>query len=198
LYKIGVFAEEIQGVEQVEKGWGAYVYDDLINGGDKSAAAVYFYGKFLGCGFPDSSARLTKRFFDLTRKFINGLNVDDGQKYNLHNALVSYLKHYQSPTIQVAEFSKSYIPLPSDRDSYGRHMKESDFPSTAFTKDLSDLTAELKQRKIHFHNNIKLIAPADKFQEYVVIEPIDGGFEEDGTVKKWTRITIKDKIRNQE
>lgn len=198
LYKIGVFAEEIRGVEKIEKGWSAYVYDDLINGGDKSSAAIYFYEKFLGCGFPDSSARLTKKFFDLTRSFINGLPIDDGQKYNLHNGLISYLKHVQSPTIQVAEFSKAYIPMPSDRDLYGGYMKESDFPTTAFTKDLSDLMTELRERKIHFHNNIKLTAPADKFQEYVVIESVDGGFEEDGTVRKWTKITIKDKIRNQQ
>ena len=198
LYKIGIFSEEVANVGEAEKGWSAYVYDDLISGGDKGSAAIYFYEKFLGCGFPQSSARLTKAFFDLTRGFINGLDMDDGQKYNLHNALISYLLHNQSATIQVSEFSKTFIKKSSDRDAYGSHMKESDFPTIAVTKDLSDLLSVFKQRKIHFYNNIKLSAPADKFQEYVVIEPIDGDMDDDGSVQSWTKITIKDKIRNQE
>lgn len=198
LYKIGVFSEEIANAKIAEQGWAAYVYDDLISGGDKGSAAIYFYDKFLGCGFPQSSARLTKAFYDLTRKFINGLNIDDGEKFNLHNALVSYLKHFQSPTIQVSEFSRSYIKKSSDRDLYGKHMKEGDFPTIAVTKDLTDLLGVLKHRNIHFSNNIKLTAPADKFQEYVLVEPVDGEVDEKGVIQKWTKITIKDKIRNQE
>ena len=46
--------------------------------------------------------------------------------------------------------------------------------------------------------DIKLTAPADQFENYVRIESIDGDADEHGNVPKWTKITVRDHIRDQE
>lgn len=71
LYKIGAFIESNPGVaEPVPAGWRAFIYDDLMTGNNRLKAAQYFYEAFLGCAYPETSARMTKAFHDLTRKFI--------------------------------------------------------------------------------------------------------------------------------
>ena len=77
-------------------------------------------------------------------------------------------------------------------------MGQKNFPTTAIHKDLSEVQSQLRLRKLIFGNNIKLPAPADQFENYVRIESIDGDADENGNVPKWTKITIRDHIRDQE
>lgn len=199
LYKIGAFIESDPNTEApMPVGWRAFIYDDLMTGANRLKAAQYFYEGFLGCTFPETSARMTKTFHDLTKTFIKGLDVPDERKTDLHNALVTYLKVDRSPTVEVATFAQTYFAEPELRDAYSQYMVSKEFPQNAVAKDLADVASELRFRKVIFTNDIKLTAPADKFEKLVRMRVIDGEADEQGDIPKWTEIIVRDRIRAQE
>jgi len=77
-------------------------------------------------------------------------------------------------------------------------MQQKSFPSTAIHKDLSEVQSQLRLRKLIFGHDIKLTAPAEQFENYVRIEAIEGDPDQHGNMPKWTRITVRDHIRDQE
>lgn len=201
LYKIGAFLLDdpmFLSHSKPDKGWRAFLFDDLITRGNKLAAAQYFYDKFLGLEFPSNSAFQTKRFHELTKKFVRGCSIAPEKKVELLNALTTYLKTDQTATIRVQTFADSYIESANLRDEYTSHMAQNNFPEMGIHKDLSEVETQLRQRKLSFGHSIKLIAPAEEFESYIRIESIDGTPEENGNVPKWTRITVHDQIRDQE
>lgn len=201
LYKIGAFVRQDPAAandQQSTAGWRAFLFDDLITKGDKLGAAQYFYETFLGLVFPSNSAFQTKKFHSLTKEFIRTANVNEEKKSDLLNALTTYLKADQTATVQVAVFSDSYLDTPELRDAYTHYMVQKNFPQQAIHKDLSEVTSALKQRKLVFSHNIKLTAPADQFEDYVRIQSINGEPDANGQIPKWTQITVRDHIRDQE
>lgn len=199
LYKIGIFLQQdSQAVDPLPAGWRAFIYDDQISASNKLTAAQYFYEGFLGCGFPETSARRTREFHDYTKEFIQKLDWSEDEKIDLHNALVTYLKVGQSATVQVSDFAHNYFPTAEIQDEYIRYMTKREFPQGAVVKDTSDILSVLKYRKVTFAGDIKLIVPADRFEELVRMRVIDGEIDEHGKVPKWTEVIIRDRIRAQE
>jgi len=198
LYKIGIFVESDPAANDLHAGWRAFIYDDQISASNKLTAAQYFYESFLGCSFPETSARRTREFHDYTKDFIQRIDLPEEQKVDLHNALVTYLKVDQSPTVQTTVFAQTFISDPTIRDEYAAFMASKNFPATAIHKDLADVTTALRYRKVSFSGDIKLIVPADKFESMVRMEAIAGDADAHGQIPTWTRITIKDRIRKQE
>lgn len=201
LYKIGAFLRQDPAAATAQEptnGWRVFLFDDLITQGNKLSAAQYFYESFLGLAFPSNSAFQTKQFHALTQKFIRNSNVDSEKKIDLLNALTTYLKTDQAATIQVDVFSKNYLGDAALQDAYTAYMGQNNFPNTAIHKDLSEVQSQLRLRKLTFGHDIKLTAPADQFENYVRIESIDGDADEHGNVPKWTKITVRDHIRDQE
>lgn len=201
LYKIGAFVRVDSAAataQQPTDGWKAFLFDDLITQGNKLSAAQYFYEGFLGLEFPSNSAFQTKQFHALTKDFIRNANVDSEQKIDLLNALTTYLKTDQAGTIQVEAFSSTYIGDAALQDAYTAYMVQKEFPTTAIHKDLSEVQSQLRLRKLTFSHDIKLTAPSDQFENYIRIESIDGEADESGNVPRWTRITVRDHIRDQE
>lgn len=201
LYKIGAFLRqdpEASTAQEPHKGWRAFLFDDLITQGNKLSAAQYYYESFLGLAFPSNSAFQTKQFHALTKDFIRNANINSEKKIDLLNALTTYLKTDQAATIQVDQFSQDYLGDAQLQDAYTAYMQQKNFPATAIHKDLSEVQSQLRLRKLTFGHDIKLTAPADQFESYVRIESIDGDPDERGNVPKWTRITVRDHIRDQE
>lgn len=201
LYKIGAFLRQDPGAatpDQLTNGWRAFLFDDLITQGNKLSAAQYFYEGFLGLAFPSNSAFQTKQFHTLTKDFIRNANVEPEKKIDLLNALNAYLKTDQAATIQVDVFSQSYLGDAQLQDAYTQYMQQKNFPTTAIHKDLSEVQSQLRLRKLVFSHDIRLTAPADQFENYVRIEAIDGDPDDRGNVPKWTQITVRDHIRDQE
>lgn len=201
LYKIGAFLRHDPASATAQEpinGWKAFLFDDLITQGNKLTAAQYFYGTFLGLEFPSNSAFQTKQFHTLTKDFIRNANIDSEKKIDMLNALTTYMKTDQTATIRVEMFSQTYLGDPVLQDKYTAFMGQKNFPATAIHKDLSEVQSQLKLRKLTFGNDIKFIAPADQFENYVQIESIDGDADEHGNVPKWTKITVHDYIRDQE
>lgn len=201
LYKIGAFLRHDPGAATLQSptnGWKAFLFDDQITQGNKHSAAQYYYESFLGLEFPSNSAFQTKQFHALTKDFIRNANVDSEMKIDLLNALTTYLKTDQAATIQVEDFSQNYLGDTILQDAYTAYMGQKNFPTTAIHKDLSEVQSQLRLRKVTFGHNIKLTAPSDQFENYVQIESIDGDIDENGIVPTWTKITIRDHIRDQE
>lgn len=198
LYKIGMFVEEAPMHANLAQVWRAFIYDETMTVRDRYGAAQYFYDGFLGLSFPASSARQTKQFHDLTKTFIQLMSVPEEDKVSLHNALVTYLKVDQSPTVEVTAFAVSYFGDPAVQDSYGTYMASKGFPDTAVNKDLTDVVRSLRTRRLIFRNQVRVTAPAEGFDELVKIEAIDGEPDAQGNLPRWTRVTIKDRIANQE
>lgn len=199
LYKIGLFWEqEAPAVGALPAGWRAFIYDHQISASDKLTAAQYFYEGFLGCAFPETSARRTREFHDYTKDFIQKLDWPQERKADLHNALVTYLKVDQSATVQVSAFAQTYLPDAGLRDEYTQFMTGREFPQNAIVKDLSDVSTSLKYRKVIFSGDVKITAPAEKFKELVRMRVIEGETDAHGQVPKWTEVIIRDHIRAQE
>ena len=199
LYKIGIFVESDPAArEPLPNGWRAFIYDDQISVSNKLSAAQYFYGGFLGCSFPETSAKLTREFHDHTKDFIRRLGLSEETKVDLYNALITYLKVDQSPTVQTSTFAQNFLQDAETRDAYAQFMNTKNFPTTAIHKDLADVASVLRYRKVSFSNEIKLIAPAEKFESMIQMQSFEGEADENGQIPTWTRIVIKDRIRGQE
>ena len=178
--------------------WAVMVSDYQISQADGKAAARYFYSGFLGCDYPQTSARTTKQFYESTSLFIGKLSVPETKKNDLINALNTYLKVDTSSAISTSDFASKYFDDVDTQDEFTKHMAQSGLPTTAFTKDLTHIAQKLKFRKLSFSKNVKITAPSEVFNKYITIETIEGDLDESGHPKEWTKVIIKDKITLQE
>ena len=197
LYKVGLFVEADPAASELSSRWDAYIYDETLTAKNRYGAAKYFYEAFLGTVFPESSARSTKQFHDLTKEFITSMNVAPERKVELHNALVTYLWADQQPTVSVASFAEAYFDEAGVQDAYGAHMAAKDFPDEAIIKDLTDVDGSLKLRKLSFGNKVRITAPAEGFDDLVQITVIDAPASA-AAPAKWTNVVIKDRILSSE
>ncbi len=197
LYKIGFFVREGAARQRLPEGWRAFVYDSHMTTANRDGAAKYFFEVFLGCRIPENSAYLTRAFFEYTREFIRQLPVEPELKDDLLTSLYTYLKVDQTPTVQVSSFSTAYLPT-ATQDDYQAFMQTKHFPLTAVSKDTADIKGQLRKRRVQFPGSIELTAPPESFQDLITIEAIPPEGAARGQPNQWTRITIKDRIRNQE
>lgn len=200
LYKTAGFFQKAgvgEESDDLNKKWAVMVSDYQISQTDGKAAAQYFYSGFLGCGYPESSARTTKQFYDETAKFISNLDIKEAEKSDLLNALTTYLKVDTSSTISSEDFASKYFDNIDTQDAFTDHMGEAGLPSTAFTKDTVHIDSKLKYRNIRFKSNVKISAPSDIFKEKVIFETIEGDLDASGTPEVWTKIIVKDLINDQ-
>lgn len=199
LYKIGMFIEANPRAIGDQEKWSAYIYDDGMTPKERYAAALYFYESFLGLSYPDSSARQTKVFHDLTKHFLKEMDLPEEDKVDLHNALVTYLKTDQRPTVSVTAFADAYFGDAEVRDAYRAYMRDKGFPTTAVRKDTSTVMGALRLRKIVFSRNVRIVAPPDVFEELVTMRVVPGEASTPGGERpRWTQVTIKDRIVSQE
>lgn len=198
LYKVGLFMEPQElAAGEFPAGWDAYIYDETLTVANRYGAAKYFYDGFLGLGFPQSSARQTLQFFDLTKAFIQAVDKPEEEKIVLHNALVTYLRADQTPTVGIASFADAYFGDAEARDAYRAYMVEKGFPEVAVNKDTTEVASAMKLRRLNFASRVRISGPADSFDKLVTVSLIDGETK-DGVTPKWTQVIIKDRISTQE
>lgn len=201
LYKTAGFFEKATYDEadtNLNSKWTVMVSDFQISKAEGKAAAHYFYSDFLGCGYPQTSARTTKNFYESTNSFISELGVSAEKKGNLISALTTYLKVDTSSTISASEFAEKYFDNIDVQDAFTSYMKNAGLPDSSFTKDIEHIDSKLQIRKVNFRSNVKITAPSAAFKELVVIETIEGDRDESGSPAEWTKIIIKDRIVKQE
>jgi len=200
LYKTACFFEKSNNDDastDLNDKWVVMVSDYQISKAEGKAAALYFYSDFLGCGYPQTSARTTKQFYDSASSFISELDVTATEKNDFLNALTTYLKVDTSSTISTTDFASKYFNI-DIQDAFSEYMEESGLPVISFTKDIEHIKTKLSFRKINFSRNVKIIAPSATFKELISIETIDGENDETGAPVEWTKVIIKDRITQQE
>jgi nucleoid associated protein NdpA len=201
LYKTAGFFEKAipsASSENLNDKWTVMVSDNQISQSEGKAASHYFYSSFLGFGYPETSARTTKQFYEATSSFIGTLPIAEEKKSDLYNALSTYLKVSASPIISSSGFAELYFNDIDTSDAFNSFMEEQGIPDTAFTKDIEHIKSKLKHRKVNFGTNIKITAPSEIFQKLISIETIDGEPDESGNMEKWTKIIVKHGITQQE
>lgn len=196
LYKTAGFLEKSDSTvtDDLNDTWDVLVCDTQISQTDGKAAAQYFYADFLGFGYPESSARTTKEFYEATCDFIKDLDITDEERNDVRNSLNSYLRE-NSDSVIPAEFANRHLDE-DVRDSFTNFLEDNDVPTTAFAKDIAHIESSLKTRKLSFSRQVKVTAPSNVFQELIEIETITDDGE--GNQVNWTNILVKDKIVSQE
>jgi len=199
LYKSAGFFRRRDAItsENLNDQWVVEISDYQINKSDGKAAAQYFYQSFLGCDYPESSARTTKLYFELASFFISKMKIDEEERTDLHNALYADLKTRKSDQVEPLTFAATYMSA-EDVDNFRNYLEDSDFSVESFIKDTQHITSKLKNRRVKFSKDIRISAPSEIFEEFITIETVDGEKHEDGYVPKWTSILIKDRIINQQ
>lgn len=179
--------------DDLNEKWSVLIFDSQINQADGKVSAEYFYRKFAGCGYPETSARTTKQFYEATKDFIRKLEKTSEEKYELINALTTYLKVNKSSTVDPNDFAETYFDTKT-RDDYKVHLSKNNIPTTAFTKDLEHIQTQLKLHKVTFSNNVKLEADPETFKNDVSVESIQGDLDEHGKPQQWTKIIVKSQL----
>ncbi|USD36537.1 nucleoid-associated protein [Ferrimonas sp. SCSIO 43195] len=197
LYKTAFFTQvqDEANNKDMRKKWLPLISDSQISKTEGKAAAFYFYSKFLGCGYPESSAKSTKEFYDATSNYLKGMDVSEEVRSDYHNALVSYLKYEKSEVVNPNEFAARYFDS-EEVDLYIEHLEDLDLPTQSFAKNLEFIGSKLKIRKLSFSKNVKITAPSQVFKELIKLESIN--MDESGQPVNWTNIIVKDKIVAQE
>lgn len=176
--------------------WTVLISDSQITQAEGKAAARYFYEGFLGLGYPISSERTTKSFYEYSTAYIDALDIDQSKKSDLFNALSTYLLVDNSSVISSNEFAGKYLDIEL-QDIFVEYMCDKGIPGESFIKDTKLILQKLKFRKISFSKNIKITAPFEVFNNLVEIKT-DNYTEADGSTVERTILTIKDRITNQQ
>ena len=192
VYKIGLFVEKGESSEQKQRtsqDFSCYLFDANITSKETAKAATYFYETFLGMTHLRSDAATTRKFIEVTKKFISKLDIDEEERIDISSALISYVRTDQAQVVSVSEFATKYLSDPDLRDSYEGFCRKNNLPEHAFTKNLDESKSLLRRRKVRFGNDVQLSGPADKFGDLVEITTIPGTNDE-----PWTQITVKAKL----
>lgn len=196
LYKTAGFFEKSESgsSDDLNDTWDVLVCDTQISQTDGKAAAQYFYADFLGFGYPESSARTTKEFYETTCNFINDLDISEEERIDVRNSLNSYLRE-NSDSITPLEFANRHLEE-SVRDSFTNFLEDNDIPTSSFAKDITHIESNLRTRRLSFSKQVKVSAPSSVFKELLEIETITEDSE--GNSVNWTNILVKDSIVSQE
>lgn len=174
MYKLGIFIEighqdngdPLRNVADFKN----YVYDHNMTRNETQHAAFYFFRDFLGCNYSPTNKKLTSDFYHETKSFIKNSDLPEDDKGELNAALFTYMKVSQEQIIHVQEFADEYLPSEEFKQDYLDYMEKKSFPTHAIGKDLTYIKNKLKQRKVTFTTNVKIIAPAAEFNQLVHIQ----------------------------
>lgn len=194
LYKLGMFIEignsTPDSAERLPSDFKNYVYDHNMTRNETQHAAFYFYRDFLGCNYSPTDKKLTSDFYYETKNFIKSSDFSEEERGELNTALFTYMKVSQEQVIHVEGFADEFLPSEERKQEYINYMESKSFPTHAVGKDLTYIKTKLKQRKITFTTNVKIIAPADEFNQLVQIRP--------DTDNEQTVVTIKGLVLNHD
>lgn len=193
LYKIGLFTSDGAAARPaLPGGWSALLYDSVMTASRRDNAANYFHSSYLGLNIPENAAHRVRQFWEQTRGFIKSARISEEDKVDLYNGLATYLKVDRTPTIQVSRFAQTYM-ADELAEEYETHMRRERFPMAAVPKDLSEISARLRYRKLKFPQHITLQGPPEALADLVTVEPIEMEAGADGT-----RIIIRGRLEAQD
>lgn len=192
LFKIGIIYEKAanNGAEVNER-FGAFLYDDQFRQDDTPAA--YFYRDFLGFDVSENAKIQTKKFFELTKSFIER-NVNAREdRVAFISALRNEFVANQAATIDPLEFGVRLFENDVDvHDSYIREICE-ELPN-AIVKDATLINSQLRRRQMSFTGKVSLVGPEETFDQHITIVDSEEELRElDPSSEDYTLIKIQGK-----
>jgi hypothetical protein len=155
--------DEIDGVDEIDSEWGAFLFDDQFRPDSKPAA--YFWRDFLGFSLEDNAKIQSKRFYDATEKFLEANVPEFEERRELLQALDLEISSSDEEMFRPQDFTDSYI---HDREKaeifhqqVARHMPET------IVKDIALLTSKINTKKISFPGKVKISAPSTTLETNV-------------------------------
>lgn len=143
LYKIGLMLFDDTAKAKPD-GRRAFVFDSNISVSNREAAAAYFYDGFLGCVLPSDGPYETARFFDLTKDFIRGSDLDPERKRDVIDSLYVFVRDEQDPTFTADQFGSRYLP-PEMQDTFASFLDTKKFTPNAVVRDTSQMGTRLRR-----------------------------------------------------
>lgn len=184
LYKVAFFVEEhaADGTgPRSPDDFAIKVFDHMLQHSGRGVAAVYFLQTFLRCSVAENAAAMTKRFFSVTRDFIDELEIDAIDKMNLRADLFSFLRS-KKPTIQPRDFALDFLPA-QYQPAYIEACRAQKMTET-ISKDTSLLKGRIRRQSIRFTSQVTITAPPEEdIRSSVIVE----GKAEEG----WMRLKIR-------
>lgn len=177
LHKIGLFIRVSEDASPdgsfLGDDFSAYIFDNQMISSEITTAANYFYEQFLGCTAASSARKLTRDFYNTSRAFLDASPLSDEQKVESVSALHVYLRSNRQH-VHAMEFAQEYLP-PELHQEFSDYLTERAFPEIAVPKDLSAIKRRLRIRKLSFTSDVRIIGPADRFNELVAVQSTDDG-----------------------
>ncbi len=161
------------------------VYDHLMQNSTAGNASQYFYSTFLKCKIAENAARKTMEFYEITREFINNMDIEQDQKVEYYYDLISYLRSNDSSIIEPATFARGFLP-DVQQDNFLEQCERSGLTGS-ISKDTRLIKGKLGRQSLKFTSKVTIIAPPEVFNSAV---QVTGPAGEDG----WTTIKIKGEI----
>lgn len=190
LIKVAIFIENNLVVQPLSNGqirdsedFSIKVFDHLMQNSTNGNAALYFHGTFLGCSIAENAAIQTKRFFDITRDFINEMDIEQNQKVEYYYDLISYIRSNDT-VINPTDFARAVMPE-NQQDEFIRTCEALDL-GDSFSKNNDMIKNKLRRQSLKFSSDVTIIASPDTLSNSVQIlktEIIDG--------EEWTPLKIK-------
>lgn len=150
IFKVALFTKRDRfGID-----YDGYLMDYQINIKTKKSTNTYFL-HFLNCVAYLDPKIATKKFYDLTKNFIE--TIDDPiirSKYI--QDLNSYLQKNQN-TINPREFADDYMVDTGHKNNYREYLNSENFEFGTYTKELSLVHSAISKIYIEFENDITIL-----------------------------------------
>jgi hypothetical protein len=188
LFKVAFFVEQVRQQESRDcrstEDFEIQVFDHMMNNSGNGTAATYFYSTFLKCKQADNASRQTKQFYEETKRFIEAMQIDAGEKLELKGGLISYMRGNRT-ILEPNEFAREFLPE-DHQDRFVNQCRNSGI-NGAVSKDLTLLKGKMRRQSVKFSSNVTLYASPDVFKESVKVGEFNDG---------WTEIKILGQLEN--
>lgn len=148
--------------------------------------ADFFLADFLGCKLKEEPHVSTKKFFEATTQFINGLTLTDSEKLDVRTHLISELTNNLA-TINIQTFAQKSMPA-GKTQIFMDEMAKSKIP-TIFPKNIELIANKIKKVKYELESGIKITGTEEAVKNNVTIESCGDGK---------TKFELVDRIRKVE
>lgn len=167
-FKIGVIYEKEEDNEffsYPNNKYGCFLFDDQFK--PDSRPAEYFYREFLGFSIDTNPKIQSKRFFDITDKFIRKTVPNPEFKDEMLNVLKHEFLTNDENEVKPTDFADMYFPEEEMREGYKNQV--TNYLPKNIIKDPSLIETKLNKKKINFPNKITIAGPSNIFDYNVKI-----------------------------
>ena len=162
------------------------IMDYQINVKVKKEVSTYFIDKFLGCKAFEDPKVTTKKFYNLTRTFVDTID-DQILKTKYIQDLNSYIQ-MNNLSLNPKEFADDYMKLSSHKDGYKDYLESKNFKFSSFPKDIQLIDSKVRKISIVFENDVSIIGNKGTFDKSVKLTKLKNGKYKAQVISKIKRV----------